>query len=83
MSGYKFVSVLEAQNDGRPPNDNIEEGDKIVKPGKHNTDSIEYLGESNDIHIIEFEQVAEYSSDEYMTESEAQELAQSEWFGDD
>lgn len=80
MSSYKYASVLAAQNDGKPPNDNIEKGDKILKPGKHETDSIEYLDDENGMHVIEFESVAVYESDTKMNESQAHELAKERWF---
>lgn len=83
MSQYKYATVLEAQNDGRKPNDNLEKGDKIVKAGKHKTDSIEYLDENNGIHVIKFEAVATYESDTKMSDSEAQRLAKDRWFEED
>lgn len=80
MTQYRYATVLEAQNDGQPPNGNIETGDKIVKAGKHATDSIEYLNEDKDMCAIEFESVAVYKSDKRMTQREAHELAKDEWF---
>jgi hypothetical protein len=80
MSSYKYATVLEAQSDGKPPNDNIEKGDKIVRAGKHETDSIEYIADDNDIAVVEFEQVACYESDTKMGEREAQKFAKDQWF---
>lgn len=83
MSSYKYATVLEAQNDGRPPNDNIEAGAEIVRAGKHETDQIEYLTDDNDVHVIEFEQVAVYESETRMTQREAHEFAKQRWFGEE
>ena len=80
MTQYKYVTVLEAQNDGKAPNDNLEQGDNIVKAGKHETDSIEYITDDNDIHVISFESVEMYESDNRMSETEAHELAREKWF---
>lgn len=77
---YSYATVLEAQSDGQPPNDNIEQGDKIVKAGKHDTDSIEYMTESGDFASVAFEQVACYESDSKMSKREAQQLAKEQWF---
>lgn len=77
---YRYASVLEAQNDGKPPNDNIEAGDKIVRAGKHETDSIEYMGEDGDLLAIEFEAVSIYESDSQMGERQAQEFARDRFF---
>lgn len=82
MTQYKYATVLEAQNDGRKPNDNFEKGDKTVKAGKHESDSIEYMTEDNEIHVIEFEPVATYESEHRMGEREAQEFARDQWFND-
>jgi len=83
MSNYRYATVLEAQQDGQPPNDNIEQGDKIIRAGKHETDSIEYLAENNDMAVIEFEAVKVFESDSMMSESEAHEFAKEQWFGED
>jgi len=82
MSNYTYASVLEAQSDGKPPNDNIEEGQKIVKAGKHETDSIEYMTDAGGIDVVEYESVAIYQSDTQMGEREAQEFAKDEWFAE-
>ena len=75
MTQYKYGTVLVAQNDGKPPNDNLEEGDKIIRAGKHETDSIEYITEDNDIHVIAFETIGVYESDSRMSQREAHEFA--------
>jgi hypothetical protein len=82
MSNYTYASVLEAQSDGKPPNDNIEEGQKIVKAGKHETDQIEYMTEDGDIDVVEYESVTIYESDSQMSEREAQEFAKDQWFAE-
>lgn len=80
MSNYCYGSVLEAQNDGYPPNDGIDEGDLIVRAGKHEADSIEYMTEDDEIEVISFESVGIYEADEPMSEREAQEFAKDQWF---
>jgi len=80
MNNYRYATVLEAQSDGKPPNDNIEKGDKIVRAGKHDTDSIEYMTDSGDLDAVAFEQVALYESDTKMGQREAQKFAKDQWF---
>jgi hypothetical protein len=74
--------VLEAQSNGKPPNDNIEQGDKIVRAGKHDTDSIEYMADDNSLCSVEFEAVEVYESDSSMSEREAHNFAKEQWFGE-
>lgn len=80
MSQYKYVTVLEAQSDGKPPNDNMEKGDKILKAGNHETDSLEYIAEDKDIDVIEFEAVKVFEADRRMSKREIQEFGKEEWF---
>jgi hypothetical protein len=82
MAQYKYATVLEAQQDGKPPNDNIEKGDKMVKAGKHESDTDEFLDEENGIQVLEYEAVAIYESDYKMTKKEAHKFARDQWFKD-
>lgn len=79
MTQYKYGTILEAQDDGQPPNDNIEEGDLIIKAGKHEADSLEYMGSDGDLLAVEFEAVAVYESNTRMSEREAQSFARDRW----
>lgn len=83
MTQYRYATVLEAQSDGKPPNDNIEEGQKMVKAGKHESDSIEYMTEDNSIDVVEYDAVAVYESDSQMTQKEAHKFAKEQWFSED
>jgi hypothetical protein len=80
MSQYNYATVLEAQSDGKPPNDNITEGQKIVKAGKHDTDQIEYITEDGDLDAVGYESVEVFKSETSMSEREAQEFAKEQWF---
>jgi len=80
MSQYKYVTVLEAQSDGKAPNDNMEKGDKILKAGRHDTDEIEYIAEDKDIDVIEFEAVKVFEADKRMSERAIQEYGKEQWF---
>jgi len=84
MSGrYRYVTVLKALNDGEPPNDNIKEGDEIVKPGKHTDDEITYLKEDNGIGVIRFEQSELLDAGEArFSESVIMDWAEGQLFGD-
>lgn len=82
MSRYNYATVLEAQSDGKPPNDNITEGQKIVKAGKHQTDRVEYIAEDGDIDAVEYQAVEVFESKSKMDEREAQEFAKNQWFND-
>jgi len=80
MSQYTHATVLEAQSDGKPPNDNITKGQKIVKAGKHDTDQVEYITEDGDLDAVAYESVEVFESSEKMSEREAQEFAKEQWF---
>jgi len=80
MTRYRYATVLEAQNDGKPPNDNIEKGDKIVRAGKHEEDNIQYMTEDNDLAVVEYEAIEVYEANDVMDEREAQEFAKDQWF---
>jgi len=80
MSNYRYATVLEAQSDGKPPNDNINQGTKIVRAGKHKSDQMEYMTDDNDIDVVEFQQVALFESESEMSKREAQQFAKEQWF---
>lgn len=80
MSQYKYVTILEAQSDGKPPNDGIEEGDKILKAGKHDTDAIEYMTEDGGLDSVGFTQVELYEAPRKMSKQEIEEYGKEEWF---
>lgn len=80
MTTYTHATILEAQNDGKPPNDNIEEGDKHIKAGKHKSDQLEYLDENNEIQVINFEPVETYDFGERMDSQTAIRRAKDRWF---
>lgn len=82
MAQYRYVSVLEAQSDGKPPNDNIEKGQKILKAGKHDTDSIEYMTDDGSIDCVEYEQVAVFEAERRMSETEIHNFGKEQWFDD-
>jgi len=80
MNQYNYATVLEAQSDGRPPNDNITEGQLIAKAGKHDTVQVEYITEDGDLDAVAYESVEVFESPEKMSEREAQEFAKEKWF---
>lgn len=81
---YRYATILRALNDGKPPNDNIEEGDEIVKPGKHESDEITYLTEDRQIATIRFEQSQVIDGGEAgYTESEIIDFAGEELYGEE
>ena len=79
MSNYQYATVLEAANDGKPPNDNVEAGDITVKAGKHDEDSISYITEENDMHTLEFDVLEQVELPHAMGEREAIEYAADNW----
>lgn len=84
MTGrYRYATVLRALNDGQPPNDGIEAGDEILKPGKHAEDKLTYLTDDLELAAIRFEQVEVLDAGEAAyTKSEIERWAESELFGD-
>jgi len=80
MAKYRYVTVLEAQSDGKPPNDNITEGQKILKAGKHETDTVEYITDDGGIDSVTYTAVEVFESDELMIESQAHEFGKDRWF---
>lgn len=80
MSQYKYATVLEAQNDGKPPNDNIEKGTRILKPGEHDTDTLPYLGEDGEMEKIRFERVELIEADRRMNAAEIERYAKDQYF---
>mgnify|MGYP000016932796 CR=1 FL=1 len=79
MSDYQYATVLEAANDGKPPNGNVESGDITVKAGKHDEDSISYITKDNDMHTLQFDALLEVELPHAMGEREAIEYAADQW----
>lgn len=77
---HRYATVFEALNDGEPPNDNIEKGDKILELGKDEEHQLTYIGEDGEIKSVNFEMVDQYDHGEQASETEILEAAKDWWF---